>query len=70
MRRLEQEIDQQVSDRFVLSELDQARELAALDAKMLDAERREEALIELLEAEGSTIARRANASPQAVLGVE
>lgn len=70
LRRLEKEIDERVNDRVTLTELEQARELKKLNDKIMDAERREEALIVQLADDGKVVARRFNAEPRAVLGVE
>ena len=53
-----------------MSDAEQAAALTSLDAERLALEREEEALIRMAEADGMTIARRADASPMAVLMVE
>lgn len=53
-----------------MADAEQAAALAALDAERLAIEREEEALIRMAEAQGMNIARRADASPMAVLMVE
>lgn len=53
-----------------MSDAEQAAALAALDAQRLAIEREEEALIRMAEAQGMTIARRADASPEAVMMVK
>lgn len=69
LRRLEAEIDAEANDRLALSELDLARALADLDARLLAAERREEALIMQIEAAGGDASRRPAADPRAILGL-
>lgn len=53
-----------------MSDAEQSSALASLDAERLALEREEEALIRMAEAQGMKIARRADASPMAVLMVE
>lgn len=69
-RRLEKEAEAQLEGRHALSELDQARALRDTADRLLAAERREEALIELLATQGTSVMRQTNADPRAVLGVE
>lgn len=69
IRRLEAEIDSQSNDRLALSELDLARKLKEIDERLLLTERREEALVELVEQAGGDVARRPAADPRAVLGL-
>jgi len=68
-RRLEKQIEADLENRTVLTELEQARELKKLDGKILDAERKEEALIVGIETAGGRFLRRPQADPRAVLGV-
>ncbi|SFZ82900.1 hypothetical protein SAMN02983003_1339 [Devosia enhydra] len=69
VRRLEQEVDAQLQGRFTLGELDKARKLKELDGQLLNAERREEALIMIMAEVGTVVLRRPNADPKAVLGL-
>jgi hypothetical protein len=53
-----------------LPRVERSAELARLSAAILDAERLEEALIEMLEAKGSALQRRETADVRAVLGID
>jgi hypothetical protein len=68
---LHQEIDRRMEGRAAgISDTDKADKLAQLSRDMLLVERTEETLIELAFATGIIIARRADANPLAVLGIE
>lgn len=70
IRRLEKETDEQLESRFTLSDLDRARDLKKLSDRLLETERREEALIELAAQQGTRLARRPDVDPRAILGLE
>lgn len=53
-----------------LTEEQRAKKLAKIDADLLQAEREEEAFIEAADADGWRIARRSDANPLAILGIE
>jgi hypothetical protein len=53
-----------------LTDEQKAERLAELDAQQLELERFEELFIEQAECDGVVIARRADADPRAVLGVD
>ena len=52
-----------------LPEVEFEEQKAALAAKLLDTERKEEAIIEKLTAQGTVVLRRKEASPAAILGL-
>ena len=53
-----------------LTEEQRAKKLAKIEADLLQAEREEEAFIEAADADGWRIARRSDANPLAILGIE
>lgn len=70
MRALERDAAAHLEGRHCLSELEQARELKANADRLLAAERKEIALIELLAKQGTVVAFRVNTDARAMLGVE
>jgi hypothetical protein len=66
---LEREVDELADDAHALSDEDRAAHEAALQARLLEAERIEERLIEVAAEEGRAVSRRPNADPRAVLGL-
>jgi len=67
--KLEAEVDELSEDANALTNEERAEQVADILATMLETERTEEALIELAESQGTTIPRRAEADPRAVLGL-
>jgi hypothetical protein len=66
---LEAEVDSLANDSAALDDATRAAREAELLARILEAERDEEALIVMGEAQGTEVARRREADPRAVLGV-
>ncbi|WP_038973303.1 hypothetical protein [Bradyrhizobium genomosp. III] len=69
-KRLHAELDRLPQPALTLSADDRVAKLLELEAELLARERQEEALIELAEEQGAAIARRLDADPRAVLGIE
>lgn len=69
LKRLESEILSKADDRSALTNSDRIARLRANAAAILAAERVEEALVELGEADGKTIPRRGECDPRAILGL-
>lgn len=70
IERAEKEIDLIADDDFALSTEQRHERIKTLKREILDAERLEETLLEKAAATGIPVARRPNADPRAVLGVE
>ena len=68
MERLEQEVDARFPGDG-LSDSERSEKLAELEAELLAAERREEAIIGMAREGGANVSRRAHADPRAVLNV-
>jgi hypothetical protein len=66
---LNREVDQISDDKAALSDEERALQENALLESILDAERAEEALIQIAEAEGMEVGRRRDADPSAVLNI-
>ena len=70
-KRLEVEVEAASGDGgLVLTADERATRLAEIDAEMVKLERVEEAIVMRLQDAGQVVARRASASPQAILGVK
>lgn len=69
-KKLHEEIDRIPHPALTMSSDERAAKLLELDAELLARERDEEALIELSEEQGVAVARRLDADPRAVLGIE
>jgi hypothetical protein len=67
--RLDEMVAAEIDDMAAMASDEQERELARLDGEIEALGRQKEALIEAAFARGVDVLRRANASPQAVLGV-
>jgi hypothetical protein len=70
LSRLEEEIDSRANDAEAISSVEKERIAAETPAKIMDLERIEEALVEQALSAGFGVARRANAHPAAILGIE
>jgi hypothetical protein len=69
LRAIQEDIDELAEDEIALLPGEKRQRLAFLEAKLLEGERLEEALIVAAEKVGLNMARRADADPRAVLGV-
>jgi len=69
LAKLDTEVDFYADDENALTDAERANRITALHAKLLDAERVEEALVCASEAAGVSILRRTDADPRAVLGL-
>jgi len=70
LAKVEAEIDQCADDANALTDSDRAKKLTATAQEILETERLEERLIELAADQGQDIARRPDADPRAILGVD
>lgn len=66
---LDREVDQLADDAAALSDADRAEKLAEIAADMLACEMQEELVARMIEATGSSVRRRPDADPRAVLAV-
>ena len=67
LARLNEEIELRCNDPHAITDEDRAKRVSELNAKILEAERQEEAIVCALESDGMTIARRPDADPRAIL---
>lgn len=65
-----QRLDAALDGQQTMSAEDRERRLADIEAELLQLERDEETIVERLEADGVPTARRADADPRAVLGLD
>lgn len=70
MQKLEADLTELADDEGTLTDEEKAKREQQLHIEILEAERAEEAIIEELELSGLPVARRDNADPRAVLGIE